>query len=61
MHLQIEELVGGNMEDKIFEMLICMLHISEKMKCLSMELDKMYNILGDPKFIEYIKNGNVKE
>lgn len=49
------------MEDKMIEILICMLHISEKMKCLSTELDKMYEILGDSKFIEYIKNGNIKE
>ena len=45
----------------MIEILIRMLHISEKMKCLSNELDKMYEILGDSKFIEYIKNGNVKE
>lgn len=61
MHLQIEKLVGVTMEDKMFEILICMLHISEKMKSLSTELDKMYEILGDSKFIEYIKNGNIKE
>ena len=61
MQTETKKLVGVTMEDKMIEILVRMLHISEKMKCLSNELDKMYEILGDSKFIEYIKNGNVKE
>jgi hypothetical protein len=43
------------MEDKILEIMIQMAHISAIMQSLSTELDKMYSVLADKKFLEKIK------
>jgi hypothetical protein len=43
------------MEEKIIQLLVCTAHISEKMKSLSEELDKIYSILSDKEFWETIE------
>jgi hypothetical protein len=48
--------VGVDMKEKIIDLLICIAHISAKMKSLSLELDKVYDVLGDADFIDYINN-----
>lgn len=44
------------MENKFLEILRIMAHLSEKLKSVSEELDKMYSSLSDTEFIELIKN-----
>lgn len=43
------------MKDKIIELLVTLAHTSEKLKSLSEELDKIYVILGDTEFWEYLE------
>ncbi len=40
------------MEDKIIKLLVATAHLSEKMKSLAEELDKIYSILSDKDFWE---------
>lgn len=48
------------MEDKIIEILVRMAHISENLKNLADELDKMYEIIGDSAFIDMLKKDSEK-
>jgi hypothetical protein len=42
------------MREKIIEILVRLAHISENLKMLSTELDKMYDVLGDNDFLKSI-------
>lgn len=43
------------MKEKIIEILVRMAHISENLKNLADELDKMYEILGDNDFLNALE------
>lgn len=42
------------MKEKIIEILVRLAHISENLKMLITELDKMYDVLGDNDFLKSI-------
>ena len=42
------------MEDKLIKLLVAIAHISEKMKSLSEELDKVYSIISDKEILEIL-------
>ena len=42
------------MKEKIIEILVRLAHISENLKMLVTELDKMYDVLGDNDFLKSI-------
>ena len=48
------------MKDRIIEMLVTLAHISRQMENLSQELDKMYDIIADEKFLETLETKNEK-
>ena len=48
------------MKDKIIEILVRMAHISENLKNLAEELDKMYDVLGDSAFLDMLKKESEK-
>lgn len=43
------------MKEKIIEILVRLAHISENLKMLVTELDKMYDILGDNDFLNALE------
>ena len=43
------------MKEKIIEILVRLAHISENLKMLITELDKMYDVLGDNDFLKIIE------
>ena len=43
------------MKDKIIEILIRVAHLSEKLKGVTEELDKIYDVLGDSAFLDMVK------
>ena len=49
------------MKDKLISILICLAHLSEKFDTLIIEIDKMYEILGDKEFIDKIEKLCEKE
>jgi uncharacterized protein YlxP (DUF503 family) len=48
------------MKDRIIEMLVSLAHISKQMQNLSEELDKMYDLMADEKFLEMLETKNEK-
>lgn len=50
----------ADMKDRIIEMLVTLAHISRQMENLSQELDKMYDIIADEKFLETLETKNEK-
>lgn len=48
------------MADKIIQLLIRIAHLSEKLKSVTDELDKIYDVVGDQAFIEAIRKETEK-
>ena len=49
------------MKDKLIKILIAMAHLSNKLSALSNELDNLYDLIADAKFIEELEKITVKE
>lgn len=43
------------MKDKVIEIMVRLAHISETLKILTKELDKMYDVLGDNDFLNALE------
>jgi hypothetical protein len=43
------------MRDKIITILICLAHLSERLDNLLLEIEKMYQVLGDKEFLDQIE------